>query len=65
MIIHVACTSKAAELVISMVARGNPLASSPGPLSQLFNVAHKKARGGPGTRGHARDAKGRFEVESI
>ena len=41
------------------------VASSPGPLSQLFNVARKKARGGPGTRRHARDAKGRFEVESI
>ena len=41
------------------------LASSPGPFSQLFIVARNKARGGPGTRCHARDAKGRFEVESI
>ena len=28
------------------------VASSPGPLSQLFNVARKKARGGPGMRRH-------------
>ena len=41
------------------------LASSPGPLSQLFNFARKKARGGPGMRHHAHDAKGRFKVESI
>ena len=41
------------------------VASSPGPTSQLFNVARKKAGGGPGRRRHARDAKDRIEVEAI
>ena len=49
----------------SIILRGLTVASSPGPLSQLFNVARNKARGEPGTRHHARDTKGRFEVESI
>ena len=41
---------------LQVYARGTAhavvLALSPGPLSLLFNVARKKARGGPGMRRH-------------